>query len=60
MSEWGQSLYESSDQPHVELMDEANDLLSFDLKEFCFEDSQNLINQTLIHNQLFLLFLKWH
>ena len=41
----GQSFYESSETAR-RLMDEANTLLPFDLKEICFEDSKELINQT--------------
>ncbi len=41
----GQSFYESSETAR-RLMDEANTLLPFDLKETCFEDSKELINQT--------------
>ncbi|MFR9293775.1 MAG: ACP S-malonyltransferase [Turicibacter sanguinis] len=41
----GKSLYEQNPTAR-QLFNQANDLLSFDLKELCFEDSQNLINQT--------------
>ncbi len=41
----GQSFYESSETAR-QLMDKANELLPFDLKEICFEDSQGVINQT--------------
>lgn len=41
----GKSLYEQNPTTR-QLFNQANDLLSFDLKELCFEDSQNLINQT--------------
>ncbi|MDE5976981.1 MAG: ACP S-malonyltransferase [Turicibacter sp.] len=41
----GQSFYESSETAR-QLMDEANNILPFDLKEICFEDSGQLINQT--------------
>ena len=41
----GKSFYESSETAR-DLMDQANALLSFDLKEICFEDSQGLINET--------------
>lgn len=41
----GQSFYESSETAR-QLMDEANTLLPFDLKEICFDDSKELINQT--------------
>ena len=41
----GKSFYESSEKAR-HLLDQANELLPFDLKEICFEDSQGLINQT--------------
>lgn len=41
----GKSLYEQN-QTARQLFDQANELLSFDLKELCFEDSQNLLSQT--------------
>lgn len=42
----GKSFYESSEEAR-RLMDRANELLPFDLKEICFDDSQGLINQTM-------------
>lgn len=42
----GKSFYESSEEAR-HLMDRANELLPFDLKEICFDDSQGLINQTM-------------
>lgn len=41
----GKSFYESSETAR-QLMDEANRILPFNLKEICFEDSNQLINQT--------------
>lgn len=41
----GKSLYEQN-QTARQLFDQANEILSFDLKELCFEDSQNLLSQT--------------
>lgn len=41
----GKSLYEMSEGAR-QLLETANNLLPFDLKEICFEDSEGLINQT--------------
>lgn len=41
----GKSLYETNEIAS-QLFDAANELLPFDLKEICFEDSQGVINQT--------------
>lgn len=41
----GKSLYETNEIAR-QLLDTANELLPFDLKEICFEDSQGVINQT--------------
>ena len=41
----GKSLYETNEIAR-QLLDTANELLLFDLKELCFEDSQGRINQT--------------
>lgn len=41
----GKSLYETNEIAR-QLFDTANELLPFDLKEICFEDSQGVINQT--------------
>lgn len=41
----GKSFYDSSEKAR-QLMDQANELVSFNLKEICFEDSQGLISQT--------------
>lgn len=41
----GKSFYDSSEKAR-QLMDQANELVPFNLKEICFEDSQGLISQT--------------